>query len=215
MPLGNRNPSATTRASAVRHHQNDAAGRAAIGRRRHVEAEIADIGAAQAVDDHVVDRCRPRSPTGRHKAKAGRRRRSSGACDVIVSTTSRPSGRMPVPQGVSSSNVACCSRSPEGRGRAASDPCSRRTRAGRHASAAPRSSVRRQARIAASSATASPRSCRGACWLPCARTPFRSRRTDRPCRSAVAVFAIPPRPRCPSGPRQRSRGLPRWCGCGR
>ena len=41
---------------AVGHHQNDAAGRAAIGRRRHIEAEIADIGAAKPVDDHVVDR---------------------------------------------------------------------------------------------------------------------------------------------------------------
>ena len=40
----------------VRHHQNDAAGRAAIGRRRHVEAEVANISAAQTVDDHVVDR---------------------------------------------------------------------------------------------------------------------------------------------------------------
>ena len=29
---------------------------AAIGRRRHVEAEIADIGAALPIDDHVVDR---------------------------------------------------------------------------------------------------------------------------------------------------------------
>ena len=30
--------------------------RAAIGWRRHLETEIADIGAAQTIDDHVVDR---------------------------------------------------------------------------------------------------------------------------------------------------------------
>jgi hypothetical protein len=32
----------------------------------------------------------------------------------MVSTMIRPSGRTPRPQGVSSSNLACCSRSPEG-----------------------------------------------------------------------------------------------------
>jgi hypothetical protein len=65
------------------------------------------------------------------------------------------------------------------------------------------------------SATASPRSCRGACWLPYARTPCQCRRMQTPCRSAVAVCAIPPLPRCLCGPRQKSRGFPRSCGCGR
>ena len=63
--------------------------------------------------------------------------------------------------------------------------------------------------------TASPRSCRDACWLPCARTPCRYRRRDRPCRSAIAVCAIPPRPRYPCVLRRRSRGFPRSSGCGR
>ena len=35
----------------------------------------------------------------------------------------------------------------------------------------------------------SPRSCRDACWLPCARTPCRYRRRQTPCRSAVAACA--------------------------
>ena len=55
MPLGNRKPSAATRAPAVRHHQDDPADRAAALRRRQVEAEIADISAPLPVDDHVVD----------------------------------------------------------------------------------------------------------------------------------------------------------------
>src|SRR3954466_12765871 len=44
-------------------------------------------------------------------------------------------------------------------------------------------------------ATASPRSCRGACWLPCARRLLLYRRMDRPCRSAVSACRIPPRAR--------------------
>jgi hypothetical protein len=40
---------------AIGHHQDDAADRAAIRRRRQVETEIADPGAPQPVDDHVVD----------------------------------------------------------------------------------------------------------------------------------------------------------------
>jgi hypothetical protein len=51
--------------------------------------------------------------------------------------------------------------------------------------------------------TASQRSCRDACWLPCARMLFRSRRTCRPCRSAVAACAIRRRPRCLCGLRRR------------
>ena len=41
---------------AVGRHQNDAADGASIRRRRQIETEVSDIGAAQAVDDHVVDR---------------------------------------------------------------------------------------------------------------------------------------------------------------
>jgi hypothetical protein len=43
---------------AIGHHQDDAADRPSIGRRRQIEAEIADISAAKSVDDHVVDRTR-------------------------------------------------------------------------------------------------------------------------------------------------------------
>ena len=41
---------------AVGHHQEDAADSPPISRRGQIEAEIADIGAAEAVDDHVINR---------------------------------------------------------------------------------------------------------------------------------------------------------------
>jgi len=41
---------------SMRHHQDDAADGAAIRRRRQIEAEIADKGTPEPVDDHVVDR---------------------------------------------------------------------------------------------------------------------------------------------------------------
>src|ERR1700675_4546659 len=47
--------------------------------------------------------------------------------------------------------------------------------------------------------TKSRRSCRDACWLPCARTPCRYRRRQTPCRSAIAICVIPPPARYPCG----------------
>jgi len=64
-------------------------------------------------------------------------------------------------------------------------------------------------------ATASRQSCRDAGWLPCGRRPCRCRRMQTPCRSAIAVCAIPPPARYPCELRRRYRGFPRSSGCGR
>ena len=240
MPLGNRNPSATTRDRAVGRHQKDAANRASIGRRRQIEAEISDIGAARGHRRSCRRSCPSLFPTGPHRAKAGRPRKSSDACGTSSARRAcRPAGS-PVRKACRprSSHAACIS--PRGTetqqcpAHAVDEPEPPRVPAWPLEVAAPveqpiqldlcHHSGRlsedidwgcRQSPFAIYAATASPRSCRDACWLPCARTPCRYRRRQTPCRSAVAACAIPPHPRCPCGPRRRSRGFPRSCGCGK
>ena len=221
---------------AVGRHQNDAADRrldraAAANRSRDLRHRP-----ARARRRSCRRSCPSLSPTGRRRAKAGRPRRSSGACGTSSTRRACHPARRRARRACRPRTSRAVRARRRGRDSAVSDPCSRRTRAGPRASAAPRNSARRRAtdtslifvimgrlsgyRLGCAShceiaATASPRSCRDACWLPCARTPCRYRRRQTPCRSAIAVCAIPPPARYPCGPRQRSRGFPRSSGCGR
>ena len=99
--------------SAIRYHQNDAAESAAIGRRRHIKTEIANIGAALPIDDHVVDGAfrDPRQFGIRRKLAVGVRHQ---ALAKHRQDDERPSGSTPGRRAFVL-DFACCSRSPRGR----------------------------------------------------------------------------------------------------
>ena len=85
-------PSGSTRTSEVV---------AGIAAAHQVEAEVADVGAALGVDDHVVERGSPQC-SARSACTRRPRRRASGAAAggrVIETTSSEPSGIQPSPEG--------------------------------------------------------------------------------------------------------------------